>query len=166
MPGCVHGQCIKPFECRCEDGWTGMFCDKRKSNRITCSLRCKNKNEIRQISDSHKTNSDVQNWLSSAKRILRKAGRVQVTMMNCSASQDSLSPMKRCRFGFKGENCSDCSTMPGCQRGSCEQPLDCLCEDGWRGLFCSVRKLGSFFRLHACPLLHARDHWCTSIDCH
>jgi hypothetical protein len=30
MPGCVHGSCIKPFECRCEDGWTGMFCDKRE----------------------------------------------------------------------------------------------------------------------------------------
>lgn len=30
--------------------------------------------------------------------------------------------------------------MPGCQRGSCVQPLDCLCDEGWRGLFCSMRK--------------------------
>lgn len=46
----------------------------------------------------------------------------------------------RCRFGFRGDNCSDCSTMPGCQRGSCEQPLDCNCDVGWKGLFCSIRK--------------------------
>lgn len=30
LPGCVHGSCTKPFECKCEDGWSGMFCDKRK----------------------------------------------------------------------------------------------------------------------------------------
>lgn len=28
--------------------------------------------------------------------------------------------------------------MPGCQRGTCEQPLDCNCEPGWRGIFCSI----------------------------
>ena len=53
-------------------------------------------------------------------------------------------PVLRCRFGFKGENCSDCATMPGCQRGSCDQPLDCNCHQGWKGLFCSIRELNHF----------------------
>ena len=30
LTGCVHGYCNNPFECICEDGWTGIFCDKRK----------------------------------------------------------------------------------------------------------------------------------------
>ena len=30
LPGCVNGYCETPFECQCETGWTGMFCDKRK----------------------------------------------------------------------------------------------------------------------------------------
>lgn len=68
----------------------------------------------------------------------------------------------RCRFGFKGENCSDCATMPGCQRGSCDQPLDCNCHQGWRGLFCSIRELKpeSFLFLSN---INAYDHF--SICC-
>lgn len=37
--------------------------------------------------------------------------------------------------------------MPGCQHGSCYESMDCMCQPGWQGLFCSVRKY------RQCPLL-------------
>ena len=42
---------------------------------------------------------------------------------------------------WQGENCTECSTLPGCQYGSCTEPLDCNCQTGWQGTFCSTRKL-------------------------
>lgn len=28
MPGCRHGYCQQPWQCNCETGWGGRFCDK------------------------------------------------------------------------------------------------------------------------------------------
>lgn len=28
--------------------------------------------------------------------------------------------------------------MPGCQHGTCDEPLDCNCQHGWQGTFCST----------------------------
>ena len=30
-PGCKNGFCRKPWECRCNDGWTGFLCDQSKA---------------------------------------------------------------------------------------------------------------------------------------
>lgn len=30
LPGCVHGTCQGPLECRCEPGWTGLLCQTRR----------------------------------------------------------------------------------------------------------------------------------------
>lgn len=30
LPGCQHGYCTKPLECRCKEGWTGILCQTRK----------------------------------------------------------------------------------------------------------------------------------------
>lgn len=27
-PGCVNGNCSRPWECNCSPGWGGMFCDQ------------------------------------------------------------------------------------------------------------------------------------------
>ena len=27
LPGCEHGTCEDAFECNCENGWTGAYCD-------------------------------------------------------------------------------------------------------------------------------------------
>ena len=26
--GCLHGTCIKPFQCQCMPGWQGLMCDQ------------------------------------------------------------------------------------------------------------------------------------------
>lgn len=28
-PGCVNGDCVRPWECNCKAGWGGMLCDEK-----------------------------------------------------------------------------------------------------------------------------------------
>lgn len=43
----------------------------------------------------------------------------------------------RCRVGFSGRYCDDCIRYPGCLHGTCQQPWQCNCQEGWGGLFCN-----------------------------
>lgn len=43
----------------------------------------------------------------------------------------------RCHSGWKGRLCDECERYPGCLHGSCQKPWDCLCNEGWGGLFCN-----------------------------
>ncbi len=40
-PGCDHGTCAKPFECRCDEGWGGLFCNQ-DLNYCTNHKPCRN----------------------------------------------------------------------------------------------------------------------------
>lgn len=46
----------------------------------------------------------------------------------------------RCRVGFKGRYCDECIRYPGCLHGTCQQPWQCNCQEGWGGLFCNQGK--------------------------
>lgn len=46
----------------------------------------------------------------------------------------------RCKLGFYGENCEKCIPLPGCQHGKCNVSFECVCNNGWDGLFCNERK--------------------------
>ncbi|OTF74244.1 cytochrome P450-like protein [Euroglyphus maynei] len=37
-----------------------------------------------------------------------------------------------------GMFCKSCLTLPGCVHGTCSRPLECHCEPGWTGIFCSI----------------------------
>ena len=47
-----------------------------------------------------------------------------------------------CDYGWNGDLCDSCETLPGCKHGSCaaDQPLTCQCEPGWIGPFCDCPK--------------------------
>lgn len=40
-------------------------------------------------------------------------------------------------MGFSGRYCDDCIRYPGCLHGTCQQPWQCNCQEGWGGLFCN-----------------------------
>ena len=40
-------------------------------------------------------------------------------------------------MGFKGRYCDECIRYPGCLHGTCQQPWQCNCQEGWGGLFCN-----------------------------
>ncbi len=43
-------------------------------------------------------------------------------------------------MGFSGRYCDDCIRYPGCLHGTCQQPWQCNCQEGWGGLFCNQGK--------------------------
>uniref|UniRef100_A0A667X2Z5 Delta-like protein n=1 Tax=Myripristis murdjan TaxID=586833 RepID=A0A667X2Z5_9TELE len=52
-----------------------------------------------------------------------------------------------CNAGWKGHGryCDDCIRYPGCLHGTCQQPWQCNCQEGWGGLFCNQGKCGLFY---------------------
>lgn len=46
----------------------------------------------------------------------------------------------RCKLGYYGDRCDKCIALPGCQHGYCNVSFECICHEGWDGLFCSERK--------------------------
>lgn len=46
-------------------------------------------------------------------------------------------PPPRCRVGWQGRYCDQCIRYPGCLHGTCQQPWQCTCQEGWGGLFCN-----------------------------
>lgn len=32
LPGCQHGYCNNSFECKCLEGWDGIFCSERNDD--------------------------------------------------------------------------------------------------------------------------------------
>ena len=43
----------------------------------------------------------------------------------------------RCKSGYKGPTCDECELYPGCVHGTCTEKWQCICKEGWGGLFCN-----------------------------
>lgn len=43
-------------------------------------------------------------------------------------------------MGWQGRYCDQCIRYPGCLHGTCQQPWQCNCQEGWGGLFCNQGK--------------------------
>ena len=53
-------------------------------------------------------------------------------------------------FLFKiceGARCETCIPLPGCERGTCNEALECNCEAQWAGAYCEIRKSKKVFCL-------------------
>lgn len=49
--------------------------------------------------------------------------------------------ISRCGVGWQGRYCDECIHYPGCLHGTCQQPWQCNCQEGWGGLFCNQGKI-------------------------
>lgn len=45
--------------------------------------------------------------------------------------------INRCKSGYRGPNCDECEVYPGCVHGTCTVKWECICKEGWGGLFCN-----------------------------
>ena len=45
---------------------------------------------------------------------------------------------------YEGARCEICIPLPGCEQGTCNNALECNCEEQWSGAYCEIRKI--FFR--------------------
>ena len=41
-----------------------------------------------------------------------------------------------CHAGWSGENCTTCQPLGGCEHGSCNRAMECICDEGWKGALC------------------------------
>lgn len=44
----------------------------------------------------------------------------------------------RCEVGWWGKNCDTCFPYPGCKHGTCTDPWECNCDEGWSGFLCDL----------------------------
>ena len=109
LPGCDNGHCEKALECICEDGWDGAYCDIRK-NYFQINLVFQ---YFKDFSLSIADCNDCQH------------GR-------CLAPNECV-----CYDGWKGDNCTECLAIPGCDHGTCgDHPNTCECFEKWGGHLC------------------------------
>ena len=57
--------------------------------------------------------------------------------MNSVRRRDWLDAVFRCRAGWTGALCDQCVEYPGCLHGSCVEPWQCNCRQGWGGIYCN-----------------------------
>lgn len=130
-----HYVCDDNGDIKCLSGWTGDLCDVPIC-RKGCDPQqgyCKRPGECRCKLGT------LKEFFSPIK--LEKNIYVQpycMIKMNLSVSLHCIKIVIYCS-GYYGELCNRCITLPGCQHGYCNNSFECICEEGWDGLFCSER---------------------------
>lgn len=135
LPGCVHGTCQGPLECRCEPGWTGLLCQTRRLSPSNLPLLS--------LSLSSSTPAITLSKLSLFSRIYLERFPIRAAICSQGCSREYGGCRRpgtcRCRVGWTGPNCTECVPYPGCVHGSCKRPWECRCEAGWAGDLCNEK---------------------------
>ncbi|KAF3686311.1 Delta-like protein A [Channa argus] len=108
-----HFTCGERGEIICNSGWKGQYCTEYRWVLLASNL--------------------LPDWPSGGPVLLRLGlviGRAGLCIVVEGAAA-------RCRVGFSGRYCDDCIRYPGCLHGTCQQPWQCNCQEGWGGLFCN-----------------------------
>ncbi|KAM9363998.1 uncharacterized protein dlk2 isoform 2-T2 [Pholidichthys leucotaenia] len=149
MPGCVHGSCQQPWQCSCEKGWGGRFCDKDLNacsqqqpcqNGATCLMEGNGNIACVCPEGFHGNQCERRTGPCHQRRSLCKNGGL------CEDSDGfATEPTCRCLAGFTGHRCEtdidDCQMMPCANGATCLDGVSrfsCLCPDGFSGRFCTI----------------------------
>ncbi|XP_043461795.1 delta-like protein C [Leptopilina heterotoma] len=157
LPGCQHGRCNVSFECACDPGWKGLFC-----NEPACASDC---NPSQGYCDRPGECKCRLGWQGpKCKQCAVLPGCVHgscqgplecrcdpgwtgllcqtpVCAQGCSREHGGCRRPGtcRCRVGWTGPNCTECVPYPGCVHGTCKRPWECRCQPGWTGDLCEEK---------------------------
>uniref|UniRef100_A0A803SUN5 Protein delta homolog 2 n=1 Tax=Anolis carolinensis TaxID=28377 RepID=A0A803SUN5_ANOCA len=152
MLGCIHGTCHQPWQCICQSGWAGKFCDK---DVHICEHQppCQNGAECIYDRDGEYSCLCLEEF--HGKDCELKTGPYDCLMQPCANGATCLDGMNRfscqCQAGFEGRFCTinidDCANQP-CRNGAkCYDRIndfDCLCPEGFVGKTCDSRTSDHF----------------------
>ncbi|XP_017289947.1 protein delta homolog 2 isoform X2 [Kryptolebias marmoratus] len=149
MPGCVHGSCLQPWQCTCEPGWGGRFCDKDLSvcsqgqpcqNNATCVMEDSGDFTCLCPEGFHGPTCQKRTGPCYWRRSPCKNGGLCEDTDGFAAELTCL-----CLAGFTGQRCEtnidDCLMMPCATGATCVDGINrfsCLCPTGITGRFCTV----------------------------
>ncbi|KAK5909015.1 hypothetical protein CgunFtcFv8_017023 [Champsocephalus gunnari] len=147
-PGCLHGSCQQPWQCRCDPGWGGRFCDK---DLQVCSQRPPCLNEASCVMEDSGDYSCVCPEGFHGRDCELKTGPCLQSRSPCRngglcEDDDGFSLVLRCRClaGFSGPRCEtdldDCLMDPCANGASCLDGVNrfsCVCPPGFSGRFCT-----------------------------
>ncbi|XP_067367399.1 protein delta homolog 2 isoform X2 [Channa argus] len=149
MPGCLHGSCQQPWQCSCEPGWGGRFCDKDLfvcleeqpcQNGATCVMEDSGEYTCLCPEGFHGRNCQLKTGPCHQSRSLCKNGGL------CEDAEGFAAELTcRCLAGFNGPRCEtdvdDCLMKPCANGATCLDGVNrfsCLCPAGFTGRFCTV----------------------------
>ncbi|KAJ8953252.1 hypothetical protein NQ318_015834 [Aromia moschata] len=141
-PGCMHGTCVKPWDCLCDEGWGGLFCNQ-DLNFCTNHKPCRNGGTCFNTGQGsytcscsagfNGTDCEIPTDDCSRSPCLNGGGCVPKGAYNvCS-----------CPFGFSGLRCEvstkTCAEQPCKNGGTCTNTdvgYQCSCRPGFSGADC------------------------------
>lgn len=102
LPGCQHGTCTNPLECKCFPGWRGFLCEQGLCEISLYFI----------VLNSQLT---ISKFITSI---------IAICSATCSKTTGYCTKPGtcRCKIGWMGESCTQCHPYPGCQNGDCRRP--------------------------------------------
>ncbi|CAK6981212.1 protein delta homolog 2 isoform X5 [Scomber scombrus] len=149
MPGCLHGSCQQPWQCSCEAGWGGRFCDKDLHvcseqrpcrNGATCVMEDSGDYTCLCPEGFHGRDCQLKTGPCHQRRSPCKNGGL------CEDADGFAAELScRCLAGFTGPRCEtdvdDCLMKPCANGATCLDAVNrfsCLCPAGFTGRFCTI----------------------------
>lgn len=145
-PGCIHGTCKKQWECICNEGWGGLFCNQ-DLNYCTNHRPCQNGGTCFNTGHGSYTCKCSPGYTGN---------ECEIKMSNCENQPcinggtcfDDLSRRQyrcECPKGWTSRHCEEktvtCAEKP-CIHGTCKDTsngLVCSCPMGYSGKYCDVQ---------------------------
>ncbi|KAJ8386509.1 hypothetical protein AAFF_G00169790 [Aldrovandia affinis] len=160
MKECVHGRCVAPDHCQCEEGWQSDDCSTAacggKHWGMGCGLPCGCQNGAR----CHSLTGACQcppgfrgpSCEDPCAAGTFGQGCLQKCLCGTGGSCDGRTGECRCNDGFTGTLCDQacsaqrCPPRCPCQSGGfCRGEGVCVCPPGWTGAVCTERCVAGWF---------------------